>query len=283
MLRYKRIFLGNQCSNNCLHCTYKLEEPSLPDLASITSALASDIKDGIELAGGEPTLRKDLSEIIHKCREHGYRRIKLITNGRSLSDIYFLENLLKAGCQLFEIKLWGSHQSLHDQLTRSPGSFFDTIRGMENMLSLPQEKFICVRIQVCQENCADLENIVATALSFGINRIIIARADLRLEIHTVLPHIHNAVNISILNRIWIITEGFPFCVMRGIEHHIGEIYTGWQDTGGTDIRHQDFCVECLFNELCPGVADMYISSFGSREFSPVRDTTYLDEIRKLNV
>jgi len=172
---------------------------------------------------------------------------------------------------------------MHDQLTRSPGSFFDTIRGMENLLSMPQEKFMCIRIQVCRENCADLENIVATALSFGINRIIIALVDLRLEIQTVLPHIHNAVNISILNRIWILTEGLPFCIMRGLEPHIGEIYTGWHDTSGTDIRHQDFCAECLYNQLCPGVADRYISNYGHREFSPVRDDKYLEEIRALNV
>ena len=283
MLRYRRIFLGNQCTNNCLHCTYKLEEPSQPDLVSITSSLTSEIKDGIELAGGEPTLRKDLLEIIHEGRKLGCRRIKLMTNGRSLSDIHFLETLLNAGCQLFDIKLWGSHQSLHDQLTRSPGSFLDTIRGMENMLSLPQEKFICIRIQICQENYSDLENIVAVALSFGINRIIISIVDLQLEIHKVLPHVHNAVNISILNRIWILTEGLPFCIMRGLEHHIGEIYTGWRDTGGTDIRHQDFCAECLYNELCPGIADRYISNFGSREFSPVKDHTYIKEIRALHV
>ena len=282
MLRYKRIFLGNQCSNNCLHCTHELEEPSKPDLLSITASLASDKKDGIELAGGEPTLREDLIEIIHEARKHGYRRIKLMTNGRSLSDIHFLENLLNAGSQLFDIKLWGSHQSLHDQLTRSPGSFFDTIQGMENMLSLPQEKFTSVHIQVCQENYADLENIVATALSFGINRIIISIVDLQLEIHKVLPHIHNAVNISILNRIWSITEGLPFCIMQGLEHHIGEIYTGWRDTGGTDIRHQDFCAECLYNELCPGIADKYISNFGSGEFSPVKDDKFLAEIRALH-
>jgi len=283
LLRYKRIFLDNQCSNNCLHCTYKLEETSLPDLVSITTSLASDNKDGIELAGGEPTLRKDLLEIIREGRKHGCRRIKLMTNGRSLSDMHFLENLLNAGCQLFDIKLWGSHQALHDQLTRSPGSFFDTIRGLENMLGLPQEKFISVRIQVCRENYADLENIVATALRFGINRIIIAIVDPQLEIHKVLPHVHNAVNISILNRIWIITEGLPFCIMRGLEHHIGEIYTGWRDTGGTDIRHQDFCIECLYNELCPGVANKYISNFGSREFFPVKDNMYVKEVRALHV
>ena len=282
LLRYKRIFLGNQCSNNCLHCPYKSEEHSQPDLASITASLAPDNKDGIELAGGEPTLRKDLIEIIHEARKYGYRRIKLMTNGRSLSDIHFIENLLNAGGQLFDIKLWGSHQSLHDQLTRSSGSFFDTIRGLENMLSLPQEKFTCVRIQVCQENYGDLENIVAMALSFGINRIIIAIVDTKLEIRTVLPHVHNAVNISILNRIWILTEGLPFCIMRGLEHHIGEIYTGWRDTGSSDIRHQDFCIECLYNELCPGMADTYINNFGGREFSPVKDHSYVKKIRALH-
>jgi MoaA/NifB/PqqE/SkfB family radical SAM enzyme len=111
-------------------------------LNTIITSLKQKNEDNIAFYGGEPTLRKYLLEIILAAKKNGYRRIKLLTNGRAFSDIQFLKQIVSSGCYLFEIKLWGSNPSLHDYITQMTGSFRETIHGLENLVGLPHEKFV---------------------------------------------------------------------------------------------------------------------------------------------
>jgi sulfatase maturation enzyme AslB (radical SAM superfamily) len=281
MLKYKEIFLGNACNNRCLHCSYRGGNPSHIGLPAILDSLTKKEGDGILFYGGEPTLRSDLIQILRAAKETGYRRIKLFTNGRALSDMQFLYQLMKAGCYLFEIKLWASSPSLHDHLTQTENSFPETIRGLENLAGLPDEKFVCVRIPVCNENLSDIENSVITALNFGVNRIILSLQDYRSAFQTVLPHIKNAINISIFNRIWILTEGLPFCIMQGLEKHMSEIYQGWDTLYEKNFNRHKYCMDCVYHDFCPGVASSYLETFGDKDFVPVAAHTYAEDIKKL--
>jgi MoaA/NifB/PqqE/SkfB family radical SAM enzyme len=290
MLKYKEIFLGKDCNNRCVHCSYRRQAQSKPDINTIISSLQSPPRlpladggrtDNILLYGGEPALRNDLFQIINAAKENGYRRIKLLTNGRAFSDINFLYQTINAGCYLFEIKLWGSNPSLHDYLTQSPNSFEETISGLENLANLPYEKFVCVRIPVCKENYADVENTVAAALNFGVNRIILSLCDHSVDIRNVLANVRNAINISIFNRTWILTEGMPFCVMQGMEQHIGEIIFGLNTTYEKTFRQHKYCKECIYGELCPGIETKHLEQYGDREFPPVIAGKYHQDIRRL--
>jgi len=281
MLKYKDIFLGNACNNRCIHCSYRGENSSHIGLPTILDSLNKKQEDSVLFYGGEPTLREDLLQIVRAANAAGNRRIKLLTNGRALSDMQFLYQLIQAGCCLFEIKLWSSNPSLHDHLTQTENSFLETIRGLENLAGFPDEKFVCVRIPVCNENLSDMENTVVTAINFGVNRIILDLHDYRLPFQSVLPHIRNAINISIFNRIWILTEGLPFCVMQGLEKHMSEIYQGWETLYETIFNRHKYCMDCVYHDFCPGVARSYLETFGDKDFIPVAVNTHSEDIKKL--
>jgi sulfatase maturation enzyme AslB (radical SAM superfamily) len=282
LLKYKEMFLGNSpCNNKCLHCSIREKDSSKTDLTSILLSLKERTEENVALYGGDPTLRSELFEIIRAAKRDGYRRIKLLTNGRAFSDIQFLDQIMKAGCNLFEITLWGSNPSLHDSLTQTSGSFWETIRGLENLAGLADDRFVCIRIPVCKENHSDLENCVTTALSFNVNRIILSLQDDRLSFQQILPHIKNAINISIFNRIWIQTEGIPFCIMQGLEQHIGEILAGLNTIYARTFQHHNCCIQCIYKELCPGLEVRYLDHFGDKEFSPVIKNIYTQDIKTL--
>jgi MoaA/NifB/PqqE/SkfB family radical SAM enzyme len=251
------------------------------DISQISASLNQKEEDNVAFYGGEPMLRNDLSGIINAAKGNGYRRIKLITNGRAFSDIRFLQQVMTAGCHLFEISLWGSNPSLHDHITRTPGSFRDTIHGLENLAGHPEDKFICIRIPVCKENYSDMENTVVTALNFGINRIVLSVQDYQVSFQSVLPHIKNAINISIFNRTWVLTEGLPFCIMQGLEGHMGEIYYGWDNIYDRIFQKHKYCGDCIYKELCPGVEAGYADRFGAEEFTPVPASKYFPNIKAL--
>jgi sulfatase maturation enzyme AslB (radical SAM superfamily) len=279
VLQYKEIFLGSQCNNKCLYCPVCHKDLPQPDLNSLLDSLKKREGDNVALYGGEPTLSKDLFAIIDAAKKNGCRRIKLITNGRAFSDAQFLYRVIAAGCRLFEIKLWGSHPPLHDHLTGTAGSFQETVRGLENLAGFPEDKFVCIRIPICRGNYTDLGNIVAAALSFGVNRIILSVDDHALTFQSVLPHLHNAINISIFNRIWILTEGMPFCLMAGLEHHIGEMYQGLTTIYERTFQKHRYCTECIYRELCSGVDAAYLKQFGEADFSPVTINRHFQDMK----
>jgi MoaA/NifB/PqqE/SkfB family radical SAM enzyme len=282
MLQYKEIFLGNQCNNKCLYCLYNQKDLSPPDFKTVTESLIPGKEDGIALYGGEPTLRYDLAEIIRTAKRNRYRRIKLITNGRTLSNSQVLQQIINAGCNLFEIKLWGSNPDLHDRLAQTPDSFWQVIQGIENLRQLACDKFICLRILLCKQNYTDTLNMITAGINFGVHRIILAIQDHDLALKELIPNVQMAIQVSILNRIWILTEGLPFCVMQGLEHHIGEIYYKHDNAMNLrTYRQHKHCKNCVYKEICPGVEAEYFNHFGHGEFTPVKESKHLQDLRVL--
>lgn len=279
MLQYKEIFLGGECNNACLYCSAKHKTSPQSDFPSVDAAISQRETDSIAFYGGEPTVRRDIFSILHAARRNGYRRIKLFTNGRAFADPHYVSGIFSAGCALFEIKLWASTPFLHDHITRVNGSFRETVQGLANITEFPHEKFVCIRIPVCRDSLADLENTVTTALNFGINRIILSVQDYSIPFGSLMPHIANSLNISIFNRVWILTEGIPFCIMRGLEPHIGELLSSLKGIYGRTFQHHNACVSCIFREICPGVEAGYLAQFGDRDFAPVTATKYTEHIR----
>ena len=281
MLKYTEIFLGAQCNNKCLSCPSISKDEGTPDYNSIIASLNQKKNNSVVFFGGEPTLRNDLFELIINAKRSNYRRIKLITNGRAFSDMQFLFQIFNAGCYLFEIKIYGSSPAIHDYITQIPGSFLETIQGLENMQRLSFDKFVSIRIPVCSGNYADIENTVATVINLGINRIILSFQDHTLRIRSFLNHIRNSINTSILNRIWILTEGLPFCIMQGIEQHMSEIYSGLNSLCARNLRQHKFCKDCIYKELCQGVEKRYLDQFGHKEFLPIKACEKFYDIRAL--
>ena len=282
MLRYKEIFTGSQCNNKCLYCLYRRKESPQPDFKSVTSTLKQGEEDGVALYGGEPTLRKDLVDIIHTARQNGYRRIKLLTNGQVFSEHQVLHRIVTAGCRLFEIKLWGSHPELHDHLTQSPQSFWQTIQGIENLQRLTLDRFICLRIPLCKQNYNDVINIITTGINLRVHRIILSYQDHNLAFGELIPRIYSGIQVSILNRVWVLTEGLPFCVMQGLEHHISEIY--YRHDNVTSLRtykQHKYCKHCVYQEICPGIVADYLNQFGHGEFRPVKESKYIHDLKVL--
>ena len=281
MLRYTKIFLGGACNNNCVPCPPEHKNSPQRDFDAIKLSLEQNKEDGIVLYGGEPTLRNDLLSFISVARERGFRRIKLVTNGRAFSNIHYLQQLMHAGCSLFEITLWGSRPDVHEHLSGSPGSFWETLGGLENLSASPNDKFLCIRIPACKENIPDLQNTVITALNLGAHRIILSIQDPTLSLHSALPHIANSINISIFNRVWILTEGIPFCRMPGLEYHISEIYSGWETLYPRMHQKNKGCAECIYENLCPGAEVNYVKKFGNGEFKPVTAGRHFHDIKAL--
>lgn len=127
---------GFACNNNCLQCSvgdnrfHYNERPS----AEIVEEMKKNRSQysHIEFTGGEPTMRRDLPELIALAQDLGYKQIGLSSNGRLFSYGRICKSLIAAGLNKVTFSLLGPDALIHDGLTRTPNSFRDTIQGINN-------------------------------------------------------------------------------------------------------------------------------------------------------
>lgn len=101
------IDVTNRCNLQCPICFANsavsgyVYEPSKEDIQNMLQTL-SQIKpippNALQFSGGEPTVRKDLPDIIRMAKEHGFDHIEINSNGIKLAEsVEYCQELLDAG------------------------------------------------------------------------------------------------------------------------------------------------------------------------------------------
>jgi sulfatase maturation enzyme AslB (radical SAM superfamily) len=283
MIKYKRINVGPCCNNNCLYCPTANEQPD-PTLSEIVAQMtAGKFYDSAELVGGEPTLRPDIFEIIGQARKAGFRRIKMVTNARAFADINMAAKTIEAGCHLFEIKVHHHVPAIHDQVTQVAGSLAQTVEGITNLRYVDEvddetlRAFLHLVIPISRHNFENIGDVALAFIPYDIDRITLSFDDHDLEMHRALPHVQNAINASILNRVWMTTRRIPLCAMTDFEYHVAEIY----DPPDKGFEKDKQCEECVYSDACPGISGTYAERFGFSDLKPLSKSKHAEDIRRL--
>jgi hypothetical protein len=117
------IEVTDRCNLNCPHCYHEPENKSVDKPADlILSQIQSwpDDAGSVILAGAEPTVRKDLPELISKIQKlqeemgRTHQDITILTNGVRLSDRSWVQEIKKAGCRAVMIGL--NHPSYQGEI-----------------------------------------------------------------------------------------------------------------------------------------------------------------------
>jgi len=132
--------LTYRCQNNCIHC-YAGGPHETPELNTDQWKKVIDKLHTIGIfiftfTGGEPTLRKDLPELLRYAQEKG-TVTGLVTNGRRLKDKEYVQKLVDAGLDFVQITIESHDPSVHDFITSVKGSWRETVEGIKNMIPTP--------------------------------------------------------------------------------------------------------------------------------------------------
>jgi molybdenum cofactor biosynthesis enzyme MoaA len=94
--------------------------------------------DRVMLAGGEPTLHRELLPIVRllgaNCRD-----VVIFSNGVRLADPDFARAATEAGITRFEIALFGATAERHEAITRLRGSFERTLLALNTLAGLRRD------------------------------------------------------------------------------------------------------------------------------------------------
>jgi His-Xaa-Ser system radical SAM maturase HxsC len=160
------IVITPSCNSNCIMCPASESERKnkgiypLESLNRFIEYLPNHLYN-IVVTGGEPTLGKDVFLEVFKSLKEKFTQTKilLLTNGRSLSMNNFFAQILSVLPRNLRIAipLHGADAQIHDYITQTPGSFNETVKGVQNVINAKIE--LELRIVISKLNADYLSEI----------------------------------------------------------------------------------------------------------------------------
>ena len=298
------VLSGFTCNNNCLVCSVGAKRCVWPD-RSFTD-VEVDLKNGrldgfreVEFTGGEPTIRKDIIDLVRRAHELGYRKISMSTNGRLFSYGDFTEKIIKAGLNQITFSLLGSSNQVHNAITRTPNSLAEVLAGIKKVQTYPGVTVKASTV-VSRVNFQDLKSLAELVIPLGIKHwyildlipdgnakknyknLVVNLFELRSEIKKLEIFSNKFIELGFFD--------FPFCTftqeMRGLNNVIfvnakkrGETseQVGYNpdrivlDEGRGYIdkhkKHTKICGHCQYHNECGGIWREYLELFGEEEIA----------------
>ncbi len=172
--------LTYRCNNDCPHC-YNARPRSFPEVSTsqwkrILDRLWDLHIPHVVFTGGEPTLRKDLPQLIRYAEGLG-QITGLNTNARRLSDPSYLASLVDAGLDHIQITLESHDPQIHNEMVNAKGAWKQTVTGLKN--ALDSNLYVMTNTTMLQNN----QDAIAETLDFlteagvqtvGLNALIYA-------------------------------------------------------------------------------------------------------------
>jgi MoaA/NifB/PqqE/SkfB family radical SAM enzyme len=264
--------------------------------------LLGSIKDsakkykGIVFTGGEPTIRKDILDLVAFAKRSGYKNIQIQTNGRMFAYMDFCKKIVNAGATEFSPALHGHTAELHDYLTGCNGAFIQTVAGIKNLKKLDQ--LVLTNTVIVKSNYRHLPEIAKLLVWLGADQMqfafvhalgsakdnfdrIVPRKSL------VAPYVQKALDVAGKAGKMVMVEAMPYCLMRGYENYLAELKMPETKVYDLDMVIKDFakvrrdegklkraeCKKCAYFSVCEGPWREYPEAFGWNEFVPVKKKT----------
>ena len=162
--------LTYKCNNKCTKCYVEtpreINELSTEEWKQVLDKLWDIGIPHVTFTGGEPTLRKDLPELVEYAEDLGIIT-GLITNGRELKDKTLVDKLVTAGIDHFQLTIESHDSKIHDQLSGAKGAWVETVQGIKNIVPTPV--YIMTNTTLTPINIAGIEKTVEFLGSLGID------------------------------------------------------------------------------------------------------------------
>jgi len=129
----------------------------------------------LTISGGEPTLYKQLPELIAHGKNHGWL-VRLNSNG-SLTDFGFAESLVEAGLDVADISLYSPVASVHDAMRGAKGLWqkaTSTIAFLAELKNKYRGFNVITQTLLCRENYLDFSELIQLHYQLGSSGILIS-------------------------------------------------------------------------------------------------------------
>ncbi len=234
--------VGFSCPWRCKFCYYResLKKGNVKDFT--TEEVKEKLKEGrrlgkdqVDFSGGEPSIRKDLFEIISYARKIGYKKVCMITNCFRTHDMNYVNKLIDSGLNDVLLSLHSPIEKEHDWLTQVPGSLKKVMKSLENFSKTKIEYRVNSTISDINYKNMDLFfKIIKPYKPHAYNLLVLnPTQETDSENGEITIKDYNKIGESIGKSITKYKKDFktinvrwiPFCMLKGNEEHVR---TRWQ-------------------------------------------------------
>jgi AdoMet-dependent heme synthase len=159
--------LTYRCNERCVHCYLDHDDHGEMTTTEITDVLTQLADAGVfflSLSGGELLLRRDFFQIVEHARKLLFN-VKVKTNATMIGKKE-AARLRELGVEQVQISVYSHRPEIHDAITKLPGSFARTLRGIRCL----QTEGLKVSISnvLMTGNFADQHGVIALAKELGV-------------------------------------------------------------------------------------------------------------------
>ena len=269
--------LMSRCNNRCIFCMVDEEIHTSNDVPFADAAAAIERQPPsakIEFFGGEPTIYPRFLDLVALARGRG-NPCSLATHGRTLASERFTAKLAALGTDHIYIRtsLYGHDAELHDSYTLISGSYAQTIKGIEHVVTAGFRSQ--VNVVIMARNVAHLDALTRLVHRLGVPRIKFSNLvnvafceHEAVPLDEVRPRLTRAVALAESLGLRVTVEKTPVCVAGGrldlmsTERLIGAWARTHDDEGA--------CGQCLVRRWCDGVDPEYVPRFGFTGLEAIR-------------
>jgi molybdenum cofactor biosynthesis enzyme MoaA len=162
------LILTDACNFKCPYC--RGLRPDLKGTMSLDKAKyivdlwTKDNLKNIRLSGGEPTVYKDIIELVKYIKSKNVERIAMSTNGSAKLNLY--KELIEAGVNDFSISLDACCSAYGDMMAGGIDGAWN--RVIENIKVIFKLTYVTLGVVVTEDTVADLKNTIEFAASLGV-------------------------------------------------------------------------------------------------------------------
>lgn len=263
------LVVTNKCNSNCVMCPcgeYLRRMPaneSVEHLCQIIEYMPSDARH-LTITGGEPTLWGDaLLPVLKKLREHfeDFTQFQFLTNGRAFSSKGYFQKFLEAvpTTTYYGIPLYAYSPETHDPITRAPGSFVQTVEGIQALLRSGASVELRIVISKLNQNHMDRLAKYIVETFQGLSHVAIMATEMSgaaavnrdvvwIDYQDAFRASKNAIKILLAGGIDVRLYNFPLCKVER-----GYWSLCWKSISDYKIRYYGTCQTCKVKALCGGV------------------------------
>ena len=273
-----------RCNQACHFCFVSTHLPAADD-GAIRRAITEIAGRGevLVISGGEPTLNPKLVEYLKLGKDAGAPELELQTNAVRLGDPEFGRALITAGVDQFFVSLHGSRAEISDVVTQAPGTFDQTVRGLDALAALDTR--VLINFVFCEMNKDDFPDYVAlVAARWPGAQVVVSfvapSTDVVPRTRALIPRYSDilpslARGLGRAEELGVTVTGFesmcgvPLCLVPEELSRSADLATIPEGFDRGEFVATDACQRCDLLGRCFGLRRGYLELFGSDELRPV--------------
>jgi len=281
------------CNDNCISCPVPRRgnriNPSFEKITENIDQILSYSKH-ISFNGGEPTIRKDLFQILEYAQKKGASEIALLTNSEALYNEKLVKKLARIKGLKIVTTIYGGSSLIHNAITRTPNSFEYKIRGLKNLVNyhIPIELRILLHKMNYKHFNEMAKFIIDNFKPNNFGSIIIMNPKLTeraCEYQKVVAEkltnisqvLEKPIEILLKKGFKVGLYHFPHCILPNKLWGLSRGITADE----AEVIFAPNCANCIKKQECSRIWKSYIDIFGDAEFKSINKKLNLEEFKKL--